>query len=365
MAKLLAKQTVRRVFCLVRASTADAALDRVISTLTARQLPISNISKIRALPSDLSRVYLGLPSDVVSELQSTLTKVIHSAWSVNFNIGVRSFEEQHIAGVRHLIDLCLSSNRQTPAEFYFCSSISAAASTPLPATVAETHVVELAHSHAMGYARSKLVAERIVQAAAEQTGMIAKVLRVGQIVGDTEYGRWNPTEGIPLMIRSATTLGALPALDETPSWTPVDIVAQAILELSALHPPEKDIAATAKQYSEDPQVVYHVLNSSVFHWTTDLLPALREAGLEFEIVEQREWIKRLREGEQDPTKNPTVKLVEFYASKYDNDRSRKGLVYNTEFTEQVSLALRGGVDLISSGIVKKFVNSWQRDWATK
>ena len=66
----------------------------------------------------------------------------------------------------------------------------------------------------MGYARSKLVAERIVQAAAETTGMTAKVFRVGQIVGDTERGIWNTTEAIPLMIQSAKTIGALPALEE-------------------------------------------------------------------------------------------------------------------------------------------------------
>ena len=203
---------------MVRASSPDAALDRVISTLSARQLPIANISKIRALPSDLSLASLGLPSDVVNELQNTLTKVIHSAWAVNFNIGVQSFEKPHILGVYNLINLCLSSSRQSPAEFYFCSSISAAAGTPLPATIAEKPVPELSHAHPMGYARSKLVAERIVQAAAEKTGMISKILRVGQIVGDTIHGRWNPDEGIPLMIRSATTGTATP----TPIFTVLD-----------------------------------------------------------------------------------------------------------------------------------------------
>ncbi|KAI1390433.1 putative NRPS-like enzyme [Hypoxylon trugodes] len=364
LSKLLLKQSVRRVYCLVRASSADAALDRVISTLSARELPITNISKIRALPSNLSRPDLGLGSDVIHELRNTLTKVIHSAWAVNFNIGVRSFEEHHIAGVHNLINLCLSSRRQSPAEFYFCSSISVATRTPRPATIAEGPIPELSHAHNMGYARSKLVAERIVQAAAEQTGMISKVLRVGQIVGDTVFGRWNPDEGIPLMIRSATTLGALPALDETPSWTPVDVVAQAVLELSALEAPEDDSAILAKQYGDDPKVIYHLVNSSVFHWTKDLLPALHGAGLEFEIVGQREWIKRLREGEQDPTKNPTVKLTEFFAGKYDNEESRAGLVYSTKLTEQASPSLKGGIDLVSSGIVKKFVDSWRRDWAT-
>lgn len=66
----------------------------------------------------------------------------------------------------------------------------------------------------MGYARSKLVAERIIKAAAEKTGMVARILRIGQIIGDSEFGIWNTTEAIPLMIQSAVTLGVLPDLDE-------------------------------------------------------------------------------------------------------------------------------------------------------
>ncbi|EXJ80150.1 hypothetical protein A1O1_08292 [Capronia coronata CBS 617.96] len=357
LSQLMQKESVRRIVCLVRASSPDAAFDRVVATLSAKSLPLTNLSKIRVYPSDLSKPDLGLGGEVVEGLLNTLTKVIHIAWAVNFNIGVRSFEQQHIRGVHNLINLCLS-RRGSPAQFYFCSSISAAAGTPLPARISEGPIPELSHAQKMGYARSKLVAERVIQAAAEKTGMVAKVLRVGQIVGDTVTGQWNPTEAIPLMIQSAVTMKALPALDETPSWTPVDIVAQAVLELCGLGTSDK---ATA--YASDPKTVYHVQNPRTFHWTTDLLPALQAAGLDFEVVSQREWIKRLREGEQDPKKNPTVKLVDFYADKYDNDRmSRKGLVFEMHKTEEASPALRGGVELISSGLIKKYVDAWLKVW---
>jgi thioester reductase-like protein len=212
---LLRNENVKKVYCLVRASSREAAMDRVLSTLAAKQLfPFCNISKIVALPSNLNEVHLGLNESVLNDLKDSLTKVIHSAWAVNFNLGIRSFEQQHIRGVSNLLNLCLSVRAESPAQYFFCSSISAAAGTPLPATIAEGPVPELAHAQSMGYARSKLVAERIVQAAAEKTGMIAKVLRVGQIVGDTDVGIWNTTEAIPLMIQSAVSMHALPALDE-------------------------------------------------------------------------------------------------------------------------------------------------------
>lgn len=56
--------------------------------------------------------------------------------------------------------------------------------------------------------------ERIVGAAASGAGVHARVLRIGQIVGDSRVGVWSGTEAIPLMIRSAVTLGVLPDLDE-------------------------------------------------------------------------------------------------------------------------------------------------------
>ena len=45
----------------------------------------------------------------------------------------------------------------------------------------------------------------------------AQVLRIGQLIGDTKVGEWNATEGVPMMIQTAVTLGALPMLDEVSS----------------------------------------------------------------------------------------------------------------------------------------------------
>lgn len=114
---------------------------------------------------------------------------------------------------------------------------------------------------------------------------------------------------------------------------------------------------------QDSDIVYHVQNTHLFHWTNDLLPALRDAGLEFETVSQREWVRRLRESDKNPEKNPTIKLLDFFAEKYDNDRpGRKGLVFLTDKTGEKSEAIRGGYDIVGSGIMKKIVESWKKEW---
>jgi thioester reductase-like protein len=283
--------------------------------------------------------------------------VIHSAWAVNFNLGVRSFEQQHIKGTFNLLNLCLSVSTAHPARLFFCSSISAAAGTPLPATIKEQHIEDLSHAQNMGYARSKLVTEHIIKAVAEKTGMCARVLRIGQIVGDSKLGKWNTTEAIPLMIRSAVTIKALPALDETPSWMPVDQVAQSIIELSGL------LHDTTTPSLSDSTIVYQVQNTRLFHWTHDLLPALRAAGLDFKIVSQREWVRRLRESDQDPVKNPTIKLLDFFVEKYGHEGlGRSGLVFETRETERESWTMKEGYDVIGSGLVGRILREWTEVW---
>lgn len=233
LAKALRQPKLKHVYCLVRASTPDAARSRVMATLEAKGLPAlhsSDLSKITFLPADLSQSSLGLDDKTLDEILRCLTVVIHSAWAVNFNIGVRSFESQHIRGAYNLITLCLQTKTTQPARFYFCSSISAAAGTPLPAVIEECYIEDLSHAQNMGYARSKLVTEHIVKAADEKTGMVASVLRIGQIVGDTVNGLWNTTEAIPLMLQSVNVLGALPELDEVSDYLPLDSKEPRLIE---------------------------------------------------------------------------------------------------------------------------------------
>ncbi|OTA69363.1 acetyl-CoA synthetase-like protein [Hypoxylon sp. EC38] len=358
LSQLVLLPQVKKVYCLVRANAPEDAHSRVVSSLKSRNIFSTAVTeKAVCLPSDFSQESLGLDPSTFDTLRSTLTTVIHSAWMVNFNVGLSSFERSHIAGVHHMIKLCLSVPFSEPAKLFFVSSISAAAGTPIPAAIRETHIEDLHHAQNMGYARSKLVTEHIIRAAAKTTGMRARVLRSGQLMGDAQNGLWNPSEAIPLMIQSATTIGALPMLDETPSWLPVDKSASAILELSGLSPNSKT------GLSENSEEVYHVLNPKLFSWGNDLLPALKAAGLEFEVIPQWEWVRRLRESEPDPKKNPPIKLLEFFAEKYDNDAAgRSGLVFETQTTAKYSQTIREGFDIIGSGILRKCLDNWRLAW---
>jgi carbohydrate kinase (thermoresistant glucokinase family) len=217
--------------------------------------------------------------------------------------------------------------------------------------VPEDLPAELNYAQPMGYARSKLITEHICILASKQTGINARVLRVGQVIGDTVHGIWNDTEAIPMMLQAATTIGAIPALDEDPLWLPVDTVAHGVADIAL---------------SDAGAGVMNVVNHQSFHWTRDLLPALHAAGLDFEEVKPKEWIDRLRNSNPDPVTNPPIKLVEFFASKYDNNNAKKpGLTYETSQARLFSSTL-AAAPLLSQEIVQKFIQHWTNtSWSIK
>ncbi|KAL1955613.1 hypothetical protein VTO42DRAFT_8416 [Malbranchea cinnamomea] len=352
ISQLVRNPDVSKVYCLVRAASKQSAELRVLESLHRRKLSqhlrSAHQRKIIALPSDLSQPYLGLSQADYETLLDEVGLVIHLAWAVNFNLGVESFERHHIAGSHALIQLCLNSRRAVPAAFYFGSSVSAVVAS---AGVAEEKITaDLSRAQSMGYAQSKLVTENICQRASQETGMVCKVLRIGQIVGDTQTGAWNDTEAIPLMIRSAITIGALPALDESPTWLPVDTVARTILEI---------VQSTSNAATPTP-ALFHIVNPCTFHWTSDLLPALQDAGLQFDIVGQRDWVSRLRLSKPDPVQNPPFKLLEFFASKYDRVEKHNPPYFQTDLACSFSPTLHGAPRLNAS-LVKKFVTYWQTE----
>jgi carbohydrate kinase (thermoresistant glucokinase family) len=351
LAQLVARDDIKTVHCLVRAGNSKNAARRITQSLLQRKiyhtLSLEYRSKINALASDLSDCHLGLPVATYDAISQNATNVIHCAWAVNFNWGLRSFENDCIAGVHHLINLCLAGPGSTKATFDFCSSVSTVARCPTINTPEQVSQFDWAQG--MGYAQSKCVAENICVAAAQKAGVKTRVLRVGQIVADTVHGVWNKDEAIPLIMQSALTIGALPKLQESPSWTPVDIIAKAVSEISM---------------SNADDIVANVTNAKTFSWSKELLPALRQAGLEFDEVEPKEWVKRLRNSTNDVVANPTFKLLDFFASKYDKDVFGPTRTYDTAVARKWSPAL-ADAPVLDAQFVKTFVdqfmaNAWKQ-----
>lgn len=93
---------------------------------------------------------------------------------------MEGFERVHIAGVRHLIDLALSSSQAQTPRFVFLSTISTVVNFKGEGPVLEEPVEDESFAGA-GYGLSKLVSERVTTIATETAGLNATIVRIGQV----------------------------------------------------------------------------------------------------------------------------------------------------------------------------------------
>jgi thioester reductase-like protein len=198
-----------KIVCLVRAKDDASAHIRIKETLASKDLQVDE-DRLVVLSANVTQENLGLSAEVYGNLVKTIGTVIHAAWPVHFASSLVSFEDQ-IRGARNLINLVRQSPR---SRFHFCSSIASV-------TCTETRIMEVPSNDPstaapIGYSQSKWVVEKICEPANAIPNMSdrIRILRIGQLCGDTVTGYWNEKEGWPLLIRTGQTTGVLPDLTE-------------------------------------------------------------------------------------------------------------------------------------------------------
>ncbi|KAI1007254.1 hypothetical protein K3495_g969 [Podosphaera aphanis] len=322
--------SVSQIICLLRSTDLKSAKERVSARLVKnKREPLGQSDKILCWPSTLQDADLGLQEEQFIQLRQKATHIIHAAWPVNFSLPLRSFESQ-LASVRNLISVAQSCAKQS--EFIFCSSTSSVACLTQATEIPEMESKSPSDADRLGYSKSKWVAERICSAASMLPNMAGKVkiFRVGQLTGDTEKGVWNMTEAWPLMLSTLKALGCLPKLSQPLNWLPVDVAAEAVVELALKKCPDRCS-------------VYHIVNKSTEKIWLDLLGWLQEfTRQKFDVVDAKHWLSKLEKLES----HPAQQLLELWKAAYGGDESRDDHVpikICTKKTERVTHALRRGV----------------------
>ncbi|KAF7293216.1 L-aminoadipate-semialdehyde dehydrogenase [Mycena chlorophos] len=341
--QLLASSAVRKVICLSRARSHDESRTRVLDSLKTRRLAVpEDDGRVEFYAANPNVSLLGMTPTEYDSIRSEVTDVVHNAWPVNFALSLESFDE-HVGGAINLLNLCLSTPGLAPAKFFFSPSISSRQGGPED-VCPEDFASSPSTAAGTGYARSKWVVEKICQRAAAEKGVSTGVLRIGQMVGDSVNGVWNETEAWPLMLKGAQTIGALPTINEYPSWLPTDHAAKAIADIVLL----PEVSTTAS--------LYHIVNPNTRTSWDDLLDMLRQSGLAFETVDPAMWLERLTSSEPDATKNPVIKLLPFFQMRYGG-AIREPMVFSTEKTILSAPSLRAAPPITLDG-----VKTWMERW---
>ncbi|KAF3916714.1 hypothetical protein ABW20_dc0106499 [Dactylellina cionopaga] len=351
LAAVVASNSVSKVYAFMRPGSEEGRTPVVHLERILRNKGFSiSLDKVVPLYNDITQDSLGLETTALYKtMKSDVTHIIHCAWAVNFAIHLSAFEPQ-LLGLHNLLAFAIQTDRN--ARLLFCSSIGVAQSINSPATIASAPIPSFDNCSPMGYSQSKLVGERIIESAAKN-GANATVLRIGQIIPGRRRGTklWNPTEALPLMIRSASkdSVGALPILDtgrDACDWIEADTLADTILQLAGIG-----------HATESVELIYNLVNPRVFSWENDLLPALKRAGLDFDTVPWQEWLERLESSTEDASVNPSRKLLGFWLKQKWREG---GLTFCTAAAEAASLALREAFRVVDGGFIEQIVEAWKQ-----
>ncbi|KAK3656350.1 hypothetical protein LTR56_003052 [Elasticomyces elasticus] len=295
---------IRKVYCAVRGGRqrlTAALLDRGYSDAVA------NSSKLEAVSYTMSDPRLGLDEETYAQMAAEVTIVIANAWSLNFNLPVNEFEHDCLQGTMHLMQFAATGR---PKTFAFSSSVAThLGSGAAGQTIEEDEAADdMTLALDSGYAQSKLVTERILQAYARHTKLPVKVFRIGQLCGHSFFASWNATEMFPIMLATGLKyLKAMPLLEgELVDWLPVDICAQSIVSLLT---ETKDSPLASDDAKSD---VHNLVNPNAITWSR-FLDVLEEAsGVAFARVSMSEWVSQLQEASSSDDQIPGAKLIGFF-----------------------------------------------------
>jgi long-chain acyl-CoA synthetase len=222
----------RHVYALIRADSrqrAAARLREAIQSLMGATEPWSE--RATAVAADLQAPGLGLDEPEREWLAERVSRVIHSAASVSFELGLEQSRRINLEGTRRVLDLAELASARGGLECFTHIST---------AYVAGDHRgrfresdLDLGQGFRNPYERSKFEAETLVRR--RSRSLPVQVLRPSIVVGDSNTG-WTPTFNVLYWPLRAFARGTYPVIPAGSSAlvdvVPVDYVADATVALA-------------------------------------------------------------------------------------------------------------------------------------
>ena len=230
---LLQEDRISHIWCLVRGS---GKTEEQLTALRGKGCSSHQLAKLAYRVVNLGDVRLDLSESEYFELQENVDIFLHNAWKLDFNLSLESFEDLYLRSVRHLLEFAISGTKHH--RIVFVSSVSSvmfnSGGPSSSALIPSSPISNLAASFPIGYATSKLVAERVLALASQKFDIPTTVLRVAQIGGpkiknnSSKGPIWPKQEWLYNLIRTSKAIGAIPADVALIDWLSIEDVAAYI-----------------------------------------------------------------------------------------------------------------------------------------
>lgn len=344
-------EDVKTVVCLNRENREDAGT-RQLKAMKEKgiRFPDALRPKLLVLQADSSKPRLGLELTQYDSLTASVTHVIHQAWPMSATRALPGFRSQFQV-MRNLIDFARDVGVCRPKGFKCSFQMVSSIGVVGLFNQHEQHVQKIVVPETRasidsvlpnGYSEAKWGCECMLDRTLHRfpDRFHIMVVRLGQIAGSKTSGYWNPMEHFGFLIKSSQTLNALPDVNGTLHWTPVNDVACTLSDLL--------LAGNA------PYPIYHIENPVGQPWKE--MNEYLQAALKIpHLIPFHDWLERVRQAPQ--RNNPAVLLSEFLDSNYLS-MSCGGLVLDVSKTLEHSETLNA-VGPVSDQIVRKYIHIWK------
>lgn len=274
--------TTHSIICVVRAPSEGAAYQRLHKALVQQGLPTDDLLvRAQVILVDLEQPRLGLTATEFTHLANSISAIIHNAANTSVMRDYQSLRAANALSTGELLKL--ATVNATP--FHLISTIAVAPQNIREAensvtekSVLEEDFIALHFGLGDGYQQSKWVAEQMA-AIAQQKGYAVNVYRLARVTGTAESGYVNPKDLVWSILQAGLPIGVLPALDISEPWTPVDTVAQFIVQHSLSKPGDGIFNLTPER---------PITFSQLYQW-------LGDAGAKIETKALPDWCTEVKQ----------------------------------------------------------------------
>lgn len=209
LVRLLAEEP-RRIVCLVRAPSRDAARARGAAALAALTGAPELAGLVEWLPGDLSRPRLGQSRAGWARLAGQLDEVFHCAGDARLDLSLAEGQRVHVQGAIELVRLCAEAQARGGLRRLNHVSSAWVAGRAGPAEVdADALPRDRPELFRNAWERTQARAERLLRARWRELPIT--IYRPSFLAGESETGRSSPASAVARLIRLLAA-GALPFL---------------------------------------------------------------------------------------------------------------------------------------------------------